>query len=88
MQTTAVETSNTATITNIRTRHRGTADKPAKVIELPPTGDVIASIRIELRRGGKVSYQMDGVTHSNAYRLTSALLRAVAETFQMMRKSG
>lgn len=57
----------------------------AEVEEPRPAGsDVIASIRIELHRGGRISKHIDGVNSGNARRLTASLMRALAEVFSVL----
>lgn len=69
-----------------RAARRVVKNPEAETIEASssPKADVIASIRIEMRRGGQISKQIEGVNAGNAQRLTSSLLRTVAEVFGLM----
>jgi hypothetical protein len=62
------------------------ASASANVVDLPPNSDVIATIHIELRRGGKIVRRVDGITPSNAHRISSAIVRVLAETIQSIKR--
>lgn len=51
----------------------------SQAIPLPRKANVVASITIELRRGGKIDTHMDGVNPGNAYRIAACMTRLLAE---------
>jgi hypothetical protein len=60
------------------------SNTPATVTPISTTSNVIASITIELRRGGQISKRIDGVNAGTARRLTASLMRVLAEVFSVL----